>query len=112
MKLLYVLAILSVSIFFTHDVTAQSIKSDSLFLPGQVRQFQFNLDKPAQKVEELKYEISGDPIKGGLSRDGARVIMDNYKKGQRVTVKVTYTDGTTEVVTRSTCYIDPVRFDL
>jgi hypothetical protein len=92
--------------------SAQSLKSDSLFIPGSVKQFQFNLDKPAVRVEGLKYEQSGDPIKGGLTRDGVRVIMDNYKKGQRVKATVTYADGTSEEITRSPCFIDPVKFEL
>lgn len=91
---------------------AQTFKSDSLFVPGTVKQYQFNLDKPALEINDLKYEQSGDPIKGGLTRDGGRVIMDNYKKGQRIKAKVTYADGTSEEITRSPCYIDPVKFEL
>ena len=90
----------------------QSLKSDSLFIPGSVKQYQFNLEKPAVDVQELRYEQSGDPIKGGLTRDGARVIMDNYKKGQRVKAKVIYADGTSEEISRSPCFIDPVKFEL
>jgi hypothetical protein len=92
--------------------SAQTLKSDSLFIPGVVKQYQFNLDKPAIQVDDIRYEQSGDPIKGGLTRDGGRVIMDNYKKGQRVKAKVTYADGTTEEISRSPCFIDPVKFEL
>jgi hypothetical protein len=99
-------------VFFSGISSGQTLKSDSLFMPGAIKQFQFNLDKPAVKVEELKYEQSGDPIKGGLTRDGVRVIMDNYKKGMRVKALVTYTDGSSEVITRTPCYIDPVKFEL
>jgi hypothetical protein len=104
---------LTVAALFLFTLTnGQSLKSDSLFIPGSVKQYQFNLSKPAIDVQELRYDQSGDPIKGGLTRDGARVIMDNYKKGQRVKAKVTYADGTTEEITQSPCYIDPVKFEL
>ena len=112
MKLYLRCAIFSLLLFLSIDVKSQTLKSDSLFIPGTVKQFQFNLDKPALKVEELKYELSGDPIKGGLTRDGIRVIMDNYKKGQRVKALVFYEDGTSEEISRSPCYIDAVKFEL
>ena len=109
---LHLCCFLSLILISISDTTsAQTFKSDSLFVPGAVKQFQFNLDKPAVKVEDLKYENSGDPIKGGLTRDGVRVLMDNYKKGQRVKAVVTYADGTTEIISRSPCYIDPVKYE-
>ena len=93
-------------------LNAQSLKSDSMFVPGGVKQYQFNLDKPAESIEELQYEKSGEPIKGNLSPDGSSVVIDNYKKGLRVKLKVLYADGSSEDVTRSPCFIDPVRYEL
>ena len=91
---------------------AQSLKSDSLFVPNALKQYQFNLEKPAVDIQNLRYEESGEPIRGKLSTDGKRVLMDNYKKGQRVKFEAIYSDGTKEEVKKSSCYIDPVRYDL
>ena len=93
-------------------LTAQSLKSDSMFVPGVVKQYQFHLDKPAKSIDQLQYEKTGEPIKGNLSPDGTRVVMDNYKKGSRVKLKALYEDGTTEEIIKSPCFIDPMRFDL
>lgn len=90
----------------------QSLKSDSLFVPGGVKQYKFNLDKPAKELENLQYENTGEPLKGTLSPGGTQVLMDNYKKGQRIKATVKYDDGTQENITRSPCYIDPVKFEL
>ena len=91
---------------------AQSLKTDSIFVPGKLRQYQFQLEHPVESIEELRYEQSGEPINGTLSPDGRRVVMDNYKKGQRVKLTVTYTDGRKEEVSKSSCYIDPVTYEL
>ena len=93
-------------------LNAQSLKADSMFVPGGVKQYQFHLDKPAKSIDELRYEKTDEPIKGNLSPDGTRVVMDNYKKGSRVKLKATYEDGTTEEVIKSPCFIDPMRYDL
>lgn len=92
--------------------SAQSLKSDSMFVPAAVKQYQFNLEKPVERIENLRYDQSGEPIRGRLNIDGTRVVMDNYKKGQRVKLDVIYPDGTREEVKKSSCFIDPVRFDL
>lgn len=93
-------------------IHAQTNKSDLLFVPGGVNQYQFHLEKPAKSIEGLQYEKTGEPIKGNLSPDGSRVIMDNYKKGSRVKFKANYGDGTSEEVIKSPCYIDPFRYEL
>jgi len=93
-------------------VQAQSLRQDTLFVPDQLRQFQFQLEQEAEKIEELRYDKTGEPIKGTLSPDGKRVVMDNYKKGQRVKFKATYPDGRTEELTKSPCFIDPVLWEL
>ena len=99
--------------FFTGCyLDAQTLKSDSLFVPSTVKQYQFQLEKPAMQIENLRYDESGEPIRGRLSTDGTRIIMDNYKKGMRVKYEVIYADGTREELKKSSCYIDPVRFDL
>ncbi len=83
-----------------------------MFVPAGVKQYQFHFDKPVRSIEGLQYEKTGEPIKGNLSPDGIRVVMDNYHKGSRIKAKVTYEDGTTEDITRSPCVIDPLRYEL
>lgn len=100
------------STFFILKSNAQSLKSDSMFVPGGVKQYQFHLDKPVKSIDDLQYEKTGEPIKGNLSPDKTRVVMDNYHKGSRVKAKVTYEDGTTEEITKSPCVIDPLRYEL
>lgn len=94
------------------SASAQQLKNDTLFLPGQFRQFQFQLEEPAESLEDLRYEKSGEPIKGSLSPDGKRVIMDNYKKGQRVKCTLVRPGGRREDYIKSPCFIDPVSYEL
>lgn len=106
--------LLAVLFFFggLKSANAQSLKSDSLFVPSTVKQYQFHLDKPAVKIENLRYDQTDEPIRGRLNIDGTIIIMDNYKKGQRVKFDAIYADGTRVELKKSSCYIDPVRFDL
>ena len=99
-------------IFNCNFLSAQSLKNDTLFIPGGVRQYQFQLDKPVKSIEHLQYEKSGEPIKGYLSPDGSRIIMDNYKKGQKVKVDLIHLDGKIETFLKSSCFIDPINFTL
>lgn len=106
---------LTLLLIFFFAVTAgfsQTLKQDSLFVPDQFRQYQFQFENPVKSIENLRYEKSGEPIKGKLSPDGKRVVMDNYKKGQRVKLNVTQLDGKVEEVTKSPCFIDPVSYEL
>lgn len=103
---------LIISSFFIVKLNAQSLKADSMFVPGGVKQYQFHLDKPVRSIDDLQYEKTGEPIKGNLSPDKIRVVMDNYHKGSRIKARVTYEDGTTEEITRSPCIIDPLRYEL
>lgn len=91
---------------------AQSLKNDSIFVPDALRQYQFQLEEPVEKIDNLRYDKTGEPLKGTLSPDGTRVLMDNYKKGQRVKFDVVYPDGRVEELSKSPCYIDPVVFEL
>ena len=99
-------------LFGLNFINAQSLKQDTLFMPGAIKQFQFHLEKPAERIENLRYENSEEPIKGKISEDGERVIMDNYKKGQRIKFDAIYKDGKREEVKKSPCYIDPVSYEL
>lgn len=74
----------------------------------EINQHQFYLDKPATSIELLEYEKDQQPIKGEISGDGFRVIMDDYVKKGRVKAIVVYTDGTKEEISKSSCFIDPV----
>jgi len=91
---------------------SQSLGEDAGFLPGNLRQYQFQLEKPAERIEDLRYERSGEPIRGTLSPDGSRVLMDHYQKGQRVKFTAVYPDGTKEELYKSSCFIDPVSMEL
>lgn len=96
-----------------NDATqAQSLKGDTIFMPEQFRQYQFQLDEPVRSIDELRYEQSGEKIKGSLSPDGLRVVMENYKKGQRVKLKVEHADGKVEEVSKSPCFIHAVSYEL
>ncbi len=90
----------------------QNLKQDTLFMPEQFRQYQFQLDDPVKSIDELRYEQSGEKIKGTLSPDGLRVVMENYKKGQRVKLKVEHADGRVEEVSKSPCFIHAVSYEL
>jgi hypothetical protein len=99
-------------VFLSGYLNAQSFKKDTLFLPEGMRQFQFQLDDPVKAIDHLRYDQSGESIKGTLSPDGSRVVMENYKKGQRVKLQITHFDGKTEEIMKTPCRIDPVLYEL
>ncbi|OWY23245.1 hypothetical protein C7N43_04265 [Sphingobacteriales bacterium UPWRP_1] len=72
-----------------------------------VKFYQIYLEKPAQAIKNLQYK-DGTPLNGELSEDGKRVIISNYDKRAGISVEVTYTDGQTEEIKRSPCFVDPV----
>jgi len=112
MKNLVFILILSMSCAISESALAQNPKQDTLFLPDQFRQYQFQLDEAVKSIDELRYERSGESIKGTLSPDGQRVVMENYKKGQRVKLKVEHADGRVEEVNKSPCFIHPMIYEL
>jgi len=75
---------------------------------SEINQYQFYLEKPAVGLELLEYAKEATPIKGNVTGDGMKVIMDGYVKKGRVRAIVIYADGTTEEVFKSSCFIDPV----
>lgn len=97
---------------FNNASHGQSLKRDTLFMPEQFRQYQFQLEEPVELIDDLRYEQSGEKIKGSLSPDGLRVVMENYKKGQRVKLKVEHADGRVEEVSKSPCFIHAVSYEL
>ncbi len=72
------------------------------------KQHQIYLEKPAISIQELKYEKDGTKIKGSLSQDRSRIIMDSYDHKGRVSFTVNYADGTFETLSVGSCFIDPV----
>lgn len=94
------------------DSEAQTLRQDTLFVPGTVRQYQFHLEEPLERIENLRYDQSGEPLKGTLSPDGKRVVLDNYRKGQRVRFNAVFPDGRTEELGKSPCFIDPIQYEL
>ena len=108
-RALLVLVLMTGVMEFTHAQTSEE-KSD--FIPEGIRQYQFNLPKEGQEIQDLRYDPSGEPLKGTLTPDGNRVIMQNYRKGSRVKMTVVFKDGTSEELVRSPCYIDPVTYEL
>jgi hypothetical protein len=70
--------------------------------------YQIYLPKPAKEIKELLFEKDCTPINGKLSEHQKSIIMKGYEKGNKVHVKVLYTDGTEDEFVRSPCFIDPV----
>jgi hypothetical protein len=112
MKKLVFISHFLVIMVLSFSAKGQSLKQDTLFMPEQFRQYQFQLDEPVKSIDELRYEQSGEKIKGSLSPDGLKVIMENYKKGQRVKLKVVHADGKVEEVSKSPCFIHAVSYEL
>lgn len=79
---------------------------DTLFVPGGVRMYQLSLLKPVKELIDIHYEKSNDAVKGYLL-DGTRIIIENYRKGQPLLIKLKNTDDTEETIRKSPCYIDP-----
>ena len=72
------------------------------------QQHQIYLEKPAISIQDLKYEKDDVKIKGNLSQDRSRIIMDTYDHKGRVSFTVNYADGTFETLSVGSCFIDPV----
>ena len=93
-------------LFFIVTARAQSYDLDE---SGEVifKQYQIFLTEPAQDIKELE-NMEGEKIKGTLSPDGNKIILENYTKKEKVRVKVEYESGRVEEFTRSPCFIDPL----
>jgi hypothetical protein len=74
----------------------------------QKQPYQIFLKQPVKEIKLLMNEKDFTPIQGKLSEDRKSIIMDEYKQGTRVHVKVLYEDGTIDEFVKSPCYIDPV----
>jgi hypothetical protein len=72
------------------------------------KHYQIHLQQPAYLIEYLRYEKSGEPVKGFLSPDGLKIFLEDYVKGERVSYRVLHQETEAEESTRSPCYIDPV----
>jgi hypothetical protein len=97
---------LLICLIFVLNVRAQNYKIDET---GEVifNQYQIFLTEPAQEIKELE-NMEGEEIKGRLSPDGNKIILENYTKKEKLRVKVEYESGRIEEFTRSPCYIDPL----
>ena len=104
--------ILFFSFFSYSEIKAQSLRNDSLFVPDAICRYQFNLENQVKSIENLRYDKTNEPIRGELSKDGKKVIMDNYKKGQRIKFDATMPDGKVEHLEKSPCFIDPVVYEI
>jgi hypothetical protein len=82
-------------------------QSDSIAEP-RFKSYQIYLKKPVQEIREILYNKDCTPIKGTITGDGKKVIMDDYIPGNKVYLQLIYTDGTEEEILRSPCFIDPV----
>ncbi len=91
---------------FSADSAFGQTQRDSLFVPGGVRMYQLSLPKTIKELIDIHYEKNNDPVKGYLL-DGTRIIIENYRKGQPLLIKVKNTDDTEETIRKSPCYIDP-----
>lgn len=75
---------------------------------GKDTMHQLYLDEEVEKIIEIKYEKSGKKVKGSLSDDGKRILIENYVPGSRVNATLKLANGETKEISRSSCYIDPV----
>jgi hypothetical protein len=95
-----------ICLFFIVAAKAQSYNIDET---GEViyKQYQIFLTEPANNIQELE-NMEGEKIKGTLSPDGNKIIIDDYNKKEKLRVKVEYESGRIEEFTRSPCFIDPL----
>lgn len=107
MRGLFILICTAFLLIASNELVAQTEKLGDEEI-SQIKQHQMYLEKPAISIEYIEYEKDQQRIKGELSGDGMRIIMDGYTKKGRVKAIVNYADGTTDEFIRSSCYIDPV----
>jgi len=64
--------------------------------------------KKVKSIDNVRYKDGSGKLKGELSEDRNRILLQNYTKRGRVLIDVTYEDGTTEELSKGSCFIDPV----
>lgn len=69
---------------------------------------QIYLEESVKSLDDLEYEKDGEKLKGKLSEDGKRIIVENYYKRGRVKATVTNALGEQKTVSKSSCFIDIV----
>ena len=75
-----------------------------------IKYHQIYLEKPAKSIKNVRYKESEntDELDGELSEDGLKILLLNYTRRGRVLIDITYKDGTTEEMSKGSCFIDPV----
>jgi hypothetical protein len=75
-----------------------------------IKYHQIYLEKPAESIKNVRYKESEstDELDGELSEDGLKILLLNYTRRGRVLIDITYKDGTTEEMSKGSCFIDPV----
>jgi antitoxin component YwqK of YwqJK toxin-antitoxin module len=103
------LILLICTIFVSLSTYGQSSKEviPKVVEDKQIEFHQLYLDRPAESIEHIQY-TDGKLLEGELTSDGMRVIIKNYTKKGRVEVDVKYRDGSSDKISKSSCYIDPV----
>lgn len=97
-------------VFFSHDLPAQTPATAPV--EPKFDLYQFYLPDPAIKIIDIQYDKDCTPVKGKLSDDGKTVFIREYREHSRVYLKILRADGTTEEITKSPCFIDPVIHEL
>jgi hypothetical protein len=57
--------------FISAEINGQSLKQDSIFLPDQLRQYQFQLEEPVEKIEISVTKNQVSRLKGLCRRMGS-----------------------------------------
>ena len=89
-------------------VGVSSAQTDSTWHEPKFNSYQIYLKKPLKEIREIQYFKDCQPIKGKISEDQKKVIMEDYIPGNKVYLQLIYVDGTEEEFVRSPCYIDPI----
>ena len=75
-----------------------------------IQYHQIYLEKPAESIKNIRYkeDETTDELDGELSEDGLKILLLNYTRRGRILIDITYKDGTTEEMSKGSCFIDPV----
>lgn len=111
MKKIFAILILStVSLFATAQIEIKnSPVTDSV--PGEVisdKLYKFDLRFPAQCIDKITYQKSGNKVDFELSEDGNVVYIRNLVIGNGLHVECTYKDGNHDSFNKSPCSLELV----
>ncbi|MEO8150299.1 MAG: hypothetical protein ABI723_21880 [Bacteroidia bacterium] len=90
------------------QVIIQNEVDTSSFGKASDKIYKFELRMPAQCIDKLIYQKTGDKVDYELSEDGETVYIKNFKLGSGLSVECTYKNGSRDAFNKTPCSLELV----